>query len=134
MSKGSLYALESAISIIMMITALALLLRAPVEPQEFSEYNYKLEAHNALEISNDLGTLAMNTLNDDADAIETEIDNYISSSVNFGVTIFDQDSNITEVPTISGSFGNVITTSYYISGQAGDFNPREIRVYIWGFD
>ncbi len=133
-SKGSLYALESAIAIMMMITAMALLLRTPLEPQEFSEYNHKIEVYNALEISDDLGTLRINVMNDDADSIETEIDGYISSSVQFGIVIFDGSTNITEIPLVDPSFTSVITTSYFISGQVGDYNPREVRAYIWGFD
>lgn len=132
--KGSLYTLEAAIAIVMMVTALAFFLQSPPEPQDLSRINYKLDVYNALEISEEAGDLRKNVLDNDASSIRTEINTYLSSSLNFNVTIYDANSNLTYVPDLGDDVQNIVTVSYFLAGWVGNYDPKEVRVFIWGFD
>ena len=128
--KGSFFVLESIIAVVIMVTTLSFLLWKPPETFEFSEVNYKQEAYDGLSISEEIGELRENALKNNATAIKTELDPYISISND--VAIFNQTSNLTAIPTTDDE--NIITVSYFIAGDMGNYTPREIRVYMWGFE
>lgn len=132
--KGSLYTLEAAIAVVMMVTALAFFLQSPPESQDLSIINHKLDVYNALEISEEAGDLRKNALTNDANSIRTELSTYLPSSLNFNVTIYDENSNLTSVPDLGDNVENVVTVSYFLSGWAGTYDPKEVRIFIWGLD
>ena len=130
--KGSFYVLEAAISVIMMVTVLALVLQKPPETLELSKVNYKLKVYDALEIIDNVGDLRKNALDNNAAGIKAELNSYIPTSLNYEVAIYNKTSNITAVPTISSE--DVITVSYFLAGNIGNYTPREVRIFAWGFD
>jgi len=132
--NGTLYAVESAIAIVMMITALAFLLSTPPQSQNLSKVNYKLQIYNALDIANSIGDLRKNAINNNADSIKSELQSNIPASLSFDVAIYNQTSNLTTVPTPSENSEDIITVSYLVSGSHGNYTPREVRVFAWGFD
>jgi len=132
--RGSMYTLEASIAIMMMIAALAFFLRNPPEPQDLSHVNYKLEIYNALKISDEIGDMRKNAVNADAASIKTEIDGFIPAALTFDVTIYNSSTNITALPTFDDESDTILTVSYLISGWAGNYAPREVRVFAWGFD
>jgi len=133
-NKGSMYTLEAAIAIMMMVAALAFFLRTPPEPQDLSHVNYKLEIYNALKIADEVGDMRKNAVKKDAAGIQTELDGFISSALTFDVTIYNSTTNITALPTFDDESDSILTVSYLIAGWAGNYTPREVRVFAWGFD
>ena len=131
-SRGSVYTLESAIAILIMVTVLALVISRPSNETEFDVVNYKLRVYNALKISDDVGSLRNDVLAENATAIEEDVEESIQSAYNYDVVIYNKTSALTEEPTIESN--NVVTVSYFLSGNEGSYNPREIRVYIWGYE
>lgn len=130
--RGSLYTLEAAIAIVMMVvTAMLVFQRAP-ETLELSKANYKVKIYNALKISDDVGDLRKNVLDSDAAAVESELSSYIPIYLNYNVTIYNETSNVTSIPTIGSK--DVITVSYFLAGKLGNYTAREVRVFVWGFD
>ena len=128
--KGSFFALEAIIAALMVITALGFLLTTAPGTLELSTVNYKLDAYNGLKISDNTGDLRKNTLNNNVNAIETELDPYIS--IDFDVAIYNKTTNITATPSLDEE--DVITVSYFLAGEMGNYTPREVKVYLWGFD
>lgn len=130
--KGSFYVLESAIAIILMVTALTFVLQRMPEALELSKVNYKLKVYDALKISESVGDLRKNTLENNAAAIKTELGSYIPVFLSYDVAIYNKTSNITAFPSIDSD--DVITVSYFLAGRIGNYTPREVRVFVWGFD
>jgi len=133
-SKGSLYMLESALAIVMMVTALAFVLSRPAGGSDLSAANYKLTAYNALKMMDDVGDLRENAVNDNASAIRTELQAYVPSTLSLDVAVFNSTTNTTAVPSPSASSSSVVTVGYIVAGRSGSYSPREVRVYLWGFD
>ena len=130
--KGSFYVLESAIAVILMVTTLAFVLQTPSQSPELSKVNYKLKVYDGLKISETVGDLRKNTLENNAAAIKAELDLYIPASLDYDVAIYNKTSNTTAVPTISSE--DVTTVSYFLAGWVGNYTPREVRVFVWGLD
>jgi hypothetical protein len=126
--------LESAIAIIMMVTALASVLTSPPQSQDLSKINHKLRVYNALKIEDDVGDLRKNAVDNDADAIKAELQPYIPSTAGFGVAVYNSTANTTAVPAPSESSADVMTVGYLLAGWPGSYNPREVRVFLWGFE
>lgn len=133
-SKGSLYMLESALAIVMMVTALAFVLNRPQTGADLGAANYKLTAYNALKMMDDVGDLRENAVDNNATAIRTELQAYIPSTLNLGVAVFNSTTNTTELPVPSAGASSVVTVGYIVAGWSGSYSPREVRVYLWGFD
>jgi len=130
--KGSFFMLEAAIAILIMITTLALVLRQPQTTQELDVVNYKLKIYNALKISDSVGELRRDALNGDVGAIKDYIELNAPSYLNTEVAIYNKTTNVTEIPVINSR--TILTVSYFLAGYVGNYEPREVRVYIWGID
>jgi len=133
-SKGSLYMLESALAVIMMVTALAFVLSRPQTGTDFSKINYKLSVYNALELADSVGDLRKNAVDNDAAAIKSELQAYIPATLGFDVALYNSTSNTTAVPSPAASSESVITVGYLVAGWSGSYSPREVRAFVWGFD
>jgi len=128
--KGTFYTLEAAISVVIIITSLAFVFQIEPKVLDLSKANYKQEVYGALKIVDEGGDLRSDILANNATAIEEGMDPYISTS--FNVAIFNKTSNITATPVIT--LEDIITVSYLISGEVGNYTPREVRVYVWGVE
>ena len=126
--KGSYFILESIIAIFIMVTSVAFVLQKPPENIEMSYMNYKQNAYNGLKILEQVGDLRKNILDNDSTSIKNDLATYIK--VSYGVTIFNQTTNLTAIPSIDSK--NILIVSYFIAGKSGTYIPRELRVYIWG--
>ena len=133
-SKGSLYMMESALAIIMMVTALAFVLSRPQTNTDLSKINYKLKVYNALKLADEVGNLRKNAVDNDAAAIKAELQAYMPGTLGFDVAVYNSTSNTTAIPSPAESSGSVITVGYLIAGWSGSYSPREVRAFIWGFD
>ena len=126
--KGSYFILESIIAIMIMVTSVAFVLQKPPENIEMSYMNYKQNAYNGLKILEQVGDLRKNILDNDSTSIKNDLSAYIK--VSYGVTIFNQTTNLTAIPSIDSK--NILIVSYFIAGKSGTYIPREVRVYMWG--
>ena len=129
--KGALYTLESILSILMMFFIIIFLFQNPPASPEFERINYKLKAYNGLEILEKAGELRENVIDNNTTSIESKLNPYIPDFLNYTVVIFNETSNITEKPSLTGDTVSVI---YFLAGEIDDYKPRDVRVYLWGFD
>ena len=125
--KGSYFILESIIAIFIMVTSMAFVLQKPPENIEMSYMNYKQTAYNSLKILEQVGDLRKNILDNDATSIKNDLSAHIK--VSYDVTIFNQTTNLTAIPSIDSK--NILTISYFIAGKMGTYTPREVRIYMW---
>jgi len=126
--------MESALAIIMMVTALAFVLSRPQTNTDLSKINYKLKVYNALKLADEVGDLRRNAVDNDAAAIKAELQAYMPGTLGFDVAVYNSTSNTTAIPSPAESSDSVITVGYLIAGWHGSYSPREVRAFIWGFD
>jgi hypothetical protein len=127
--KG-LYYLEAIIACVLIAgTLLLFIYRSPPSPQ-LSKLNYKLDAFNGLKVLDESGELRADALAKNVESIKNKLVPYIR--VNYEVTLFNETHNITSIPSIDSA--EVVTVSYFIAGDIGNYFPLEIRVYLWGFE
>jgi hypothetical protein len=130
--KGSLYTLESAIAILLMVTVLTLVVTQPQSMRELDIVNYKLRVFNALKATDDIGDLKVYVLNNDVNTIKAEVEQSGTPYLDYWVVIYNRTDALTVEPDIEAQ--NVVTVSYFLAGYVGDYDPREVRVFMWGFD
>jgi len=129
--KGQLFTLEAAIAILMILIIIVFLFSNPPESTEFSKINYKLKIYNGLKILDETGKLSTYVSNNDANAIQNGLRPYISNIQNYKVVIFNQTTNITQKLSLSNE-SEVISVSYFLVGDLDNYQPRDVRVYLWG--
>ncbi len=127
--KGAFYTLEAAIAVVIIVTTLAYTMRTQAT-LELSKANLKQKVFDSLKILDDVGDLRKDVLQNNATAIKVDLSDYITES--FDVALFNKTSNLTATPVISEQ--TVVTVSYFIAGNIGNYTPREIRVYVWGIE
>lgn len=130
--KGQMYTLEAAIAVIILLSFLIFLWKFPITATVDEKYNYKLKVLNALKTMDEAGQLRGDVMKGDVSSVESKLYPFIPDFINYSVVIFNETTNITSKPKIQDS--DVISVSYLISGDIGEFNPREIVVYLWGFE
>ena len=129
--KGQLYTLESAISILMILLLVLFLFKNQPNLPESQEVNYKLKAYNGLEILDTTGKLGSYAIKNDANAIQNELQNYIPVFLNYKVVIYNQTTNVTERPSLEDK-NKVISVNYFLAGDLDNYQPKDVRVYLWG--
>jgi len=129
--KGQLFTLEAAIAILMILIIIVFLFSNPPKSPEFNEINYKLKIYNGLKILDETGRLSTYVSNNDVNAIQNGLRPYISNIQNYKVVIFNQTTNITQKLSLSNE-SEVISVSYFMVGDLDNYQPRDVRVYLWG--
>lgn len=129
--KGQLFTLESVISILMIFIIVVFLFSNPPKSPEFNKVNYKLKIYNGLKILDESGKLSTYVSNNDVDSIQDRLKPYISNIQNYKVVIFNQTTNITQKPSLYNE-SEVISVSYFLAGDFDNYQPRDVRVYLWG--
>jgi len=130
--KGALYTLEAVIAILMIFFIIVFLFQNPPTSPDYQIVNYKLKVYNALRLLDTTGELNMYAMDSNAGQIRSKLRSFIPVTVNYGVVIFNQTTNITEKLSF-GNSSDVISVSYFISGDLDNYQPRDVRVYLWGF-
>ena len=128
--KGISYTLEAIIAVSFLLLALVFFFK-PISISDSSEYSYKKISYDSLKALADGGKLRQYSLNNDADSIEADLGSFISY-LDYDVVIYNRTSNLTEVTSINEK--NVISVSYFVAGEAGNYSAKEIRLFVWGFD
>jgi len=135
LGKGTFYSVEAVISTIMVLSVLYVITKNPPMMQELSKVNYKLRIHEALETLDKSGQLRLYVLNNDSTSIKNEIEDMLPSNVNTFIVIYDEDQlNLTQTFTAPSYLRDIISVSYFIAGDVEVYSPREVRVYMWGFE
>lgn len=131
--KAAYYTLEAGISVFLIMTIfLLLVLTTPTNP-EIERANIKTDIYKGFEVLNSKGSLRANALDNNATAIKNDLDDFLPKVVSLHVTLFNKSfNNLTESHTEQTV--DTITVSYFISGDVGNYTPKEIRTYVWGFE
>ena len=126
-SKAQVQTIEALISVAIISFIIFLLYFITPTSQEISQINRKIEAYNALKILDKTRNLRQYALQANATKVEELLLPFLKSS--FKVVIYNQTSNITEVPKVESE--NIASVSYLIAGELANYKPLEIRVYLW---
>jgi len=128
--KGISLTLEAVIAAILLFTALIFFFK-PLPTPEASEVGHKTAAYYGLKVLDELGKLRKNALDNNVTAIKNDLAPYISY-LDYDVVIYNRTSNLTVVPSITAK--DVISVSYFLAGDVGNYSAKEVRVLVWGFD
>lgn len=128
--KGAFHALEAVIGIVIILISMLSFTGNIVVSPELSLLNAKVKTYEILKELDNVGLLRNYVYSNDVTSLKEEIEGYITREVY--VSIFNETTNVTELPVISSE--DVVTVSYFLSGKPGDYSPREVRVYLWGFE
>lgn len=126
-SKGQMQTIEALISIAIISLIILLQYFAIPVSQEVSQINRKIEAYSALKFLDQTKNLRQYALQANATKIEELLLPFLKS--NYRVVLYNQTSNITEIPAIDSE--NIASVSYLIAGDLAIPKPIEIRVYLW---
>jgi hypothetical protein len=139
MSKGILLTLEAVIAILMILFIVVFVYKNPREVGTLRDIDLKLKAYNGLIALERSGDLRKAVIDNDASEIENDLNQFIPSHVTFRVVIYNttQNStiaNTTNYPSIIDDQSYVLVVSYLIAGDVDTYMPRDVRVFMWGFD
>jgi hypothetical protein len=126
-SKGQMQTIEALISVAIISFIIFLLYFMTPVSQEVSQINRKIDAYNALKVLDQARNLRQYALQANATKIEELLLPFLKS--NYKVVLYNQTDNITEIPTIESK--NIASVSYIIAGDLANYEPIEIRVYLW---
>jgi len=131
--KGQLFTLESFISILMLFFIVVYLFQNSPTPPEFRRINYKLKAYNGLKILEETGELRKDVEDNNITSIKNKLNPFLSGFLNYNVTIFNETTNITQMPSLANE-KNTLVISYLLAGDIDYYKPREVIIYVWGFE
>lgn len=128
--KGVSLTLEAVIAAVLLLLSIIFFFK-PLQTPDTSEVNYKKTAYDSLKVLDEGGKLRKYALDNDASSIKNDLAAYISSP-HYDVAIYNRTSNLTAIPTITSN--DVISVSYFLAGDAGNYSAKEVKVFVWGFD
>lgn len=131
--RGQLFTLESLLAILMLLFIVVYLFQNPPTSPDFKTINYKLKAYNALIILEKTGELRRDVADNNVTSIENKLNPFLPDFLNYNVTIFNETTNITQMPSLTNE-KNTLSVGYLLAGDIDDYKPREIRIYIWGYE
>ena len=131
--KGQLFTLESFISILMLFFIVVYLFQNPPTSPEFNRINYKLKAYNGLKILEETGELREDVVDNNITSIENKLNPFLPAFLYYNVTIFNETTNITQIPSLANE-KNTLVISYLLAGDIDYYKPREVIIYVWGFE
>jgi hypothetical protein len=129
--RGQIYTLESALAILMILFTAIFLFKNQPNPPESQEINYKQKVYNGLKILDTTGKLGLYAIRNDANTIQDELQPYIPVFLNYEVVIYNRTANVTERPYLEDK-NKVISVNYFLAGDVDNYEPRDVRVYLWG--
>jgi uncharacterized membrane protein len=129
--KGQMYILEATISILLILFIVVYLFQNPFNSPEYERMNYKIKTYKAITVLDDTGKLRKDVVNNNVSSIRDNLYPFMPKNLNYNVTIFNDTSNITMKPSSSS---DMISVSYFLAGDFDNYLPRDVRVYLWGFE
>lgn len=131
--KGVYYTIEAALAVLMMFVIFLLLFVTPQKNPEIDRANLKTDVYKGLDTLLAKGSLRNQTLNNDAVAIENDLDDFLPVTVTLNVEILNRSFQNLTVQTVDQP-ADIVGVSYFIAGDAANYTPREIRVHVWGIE
>lgn len=123
--------LEALICLGILSTFLVLFFSSPLKIPELEKANYKLFVFSALEVLDKIGVLRKYALDKNVSAIESELAKHLPYLYDYRVVIYNQTTNMTEVPDILAE--EVVVVGYLLAGDIGNYSALEVKVLVWGF-
>lgn len=124
--KGVTKTLEVVIAVLMVLISYVLLYSAPIIPPDFQSINLQLQAFNSLQTLDANNELRQAALQNDTSTISNKLAGILSGNVNYLVSIC---TSACAAPVFNST--SIFSVSYIISGDVGNFNPRQVIVYMW---
>lgn len=117
----------------MILIIIVLLFQKSTSTPEFYRLNYKIKAFSGLKTLAVTSELRKHTMENDITSIEDKLKSYIPKPLNYTVVIFNVSTNITEIPSLSNE-KEIMSVNYLLAGNIDDYEPRYVRIYLWGFE
>ncbi len=139
MKKGILFTLETVIAILMILFIVVFIYRNPFEISGLNIIELKKKAYVGLIALERTGELRKEVIENDAAGIKNKLEPFIPGFLTYEVVLYNSSLNSTIANTTNYNSTideqpNVIVVNYLIAGDADEYNPRDVRVFIWGFD
>jgi hypothetical protein len=125
--KSQIHIIEVVIACVLIAGVFALFVYKPPASPELTELNYKLDALNGLKMLDESGSLRKYVLEKNAAAIKELLVPYIT--INYEVVLFNETTNLTSIPSFPTT--EILSVSYFLAGDIGNFTASEIKVYLW---
>lgn len=124
--KGITKVLEAAISILMILVIYVNIFSSRIVLPDFESINIQLKAFNAIQNLDQKNELRTLVLQNDTTTISNKLSTFLPSSINYQVTIC---GTTCYAPVINST--KTFSVSYIISGDLGNFNPKQLILYMW---
>lgn len=118
--------LEAVIAILMVLVVYILVYSAIFLPPDFESINIRLKTFYALQSLDANNELRTAVLNNDTFTLSQKLQATIPSNINYNVSIC---SSSCVAPVINST--RIDSVNYIISGDYGNFTPRQVVVYLW---
>jgi hypothetical protein len=126
MGKGVTQSLEAVITILMVLTIFALIFTSRQANPQSELARWKLMGFNAVKSLDEDGQLRYYVLANDTQAIKEKLGGLMPAGVDFDVFIC---GSTCALPNASAE--RIASASYLLAGDAGNFSPKELVLYIW---
>lgn len=124
--KGITKVLEAAISILMILVIYVNIFSSHIVLPDFESINIQLKAFNAIQNLDQKNELRTLVLQNDMTTISNKLSPFLPSSINYQVNIC---GTTCYAPVINST--KTFSVSYIISGDLGNFNPKQLILYMW---
>ena len=124
--KAQMKVLEAVISILMVLVVYVLLFSTTVLPPDLETINLQLKAFNSLQTLDQNNELRSLALQNNATAISNKLSSLLPSQINYNVSICSTTCTASVINSTK-----IFSVNYIISGDYGNFNPKQIIVYMW---
>lgn len=131
--KGTYYTIEVAVAVLLVTSIFLLLFLTPETNPEIDRANIRSDMYKGLDILALKGSLRNDVLTNNVSSIKTGLQKYVPFNIQLHVALYNRTfQNIT--PELSQPTTDIIGVSYYLSGDVGNYTPKEVRVFGWGFE
>lgn len=139
MRKGVLLAMEAVIAILMILFIVVFVYKNPRSNATLRDVDLKLKAYDGLSILEKSGGLRKGVVDNDAARIKKDLNPFIPDSVTYDVVLYNSTQNstignTTNYPSTIDNQNYVLVVSYLIAGDVENYTPRDVRVFMWGFN
>lgn len=139
MSKGILLTVEAAFAILMILFIVVFIYKNPREVATLRDIDLKTKAYDGLVALERSGDLRKAVIDNDATKIEDDLGPFIPDYVTHRAVLYNSTqnsttANTTNYPSTIDDQSYVLVVSYLVAGDVDNYTPRDVRVFMWGFD
>lgn len=126
LNKGMLKSLEAVIAILMILTSFVVYFGGKESFPEFESISRELRGFTALKVLDENNKLRSDALANNTGSIQNNLKVLIPAEVNFQVFVCQ---TVCSKPSVQTE--KMLSVTYLISGDLGDFKPRQVVLYMW---